>query len=327
MRCLALLSGGLDSMLAIRLMQEQRIEVEAVNFKTIFTCCQDTAAQSARDLGVRLTIVGQDDDYLDLIRKPMFGYGKGANPCIDCRIYMFERARRLLEPLDASFVVSGEVLGQRPKSQKRRDLKVIAHHSELDDLLLRPLSAKLLPATRPEREGWVDRERLYGFTGRSRKGLIELARRLGMRDIPAPSTGCSLTEVRFSRKVFDLLDYFPAAQRADFELLKLGRHFRYSGEAKVIVGRHEAENEHLERLFPGLASAAAILTGRDFFGPTVLLIGAESDDALDFAASLLVRYSRHAAEGAEVIIRTRAGERILQPKRTNDAWQAKSIAS
>ena len=152
MRCLALLSGGLDSMLAIRLMQEQGIEVEAINFKTIFTCCQDTAAKAARDLGVRLTIIGQEDDYLDLVRKPMFGYGKGANPCIDCRIYMFERARLAMDQLGASFVVSGEVLGQRPKSQKRRDLEIIAFHSDLEDLLLRPLSAKLLPPTRPERE-------------------------------------------------------------------------------------------------------------------------------------------------------------------------------
>ncbi len=129
MRCVALLSGGLDSQLAIRLMQEQGIEVEALNFKTVFTCCQDYSAQVAHRLNVPLTILEQEDDYLDVIRNPRFGYGRGANPCIDCRIYMFQRAFRFMEQIDAQFVVSGEVVGQRPMSQKRRDLETISHHS------------------------------------------------------------------------------------------------------------------------------------------------------------------------------------------------------
>ena len=159
-RCIALLSGGLDSMLAIRLMQEQGIEVEGVNFKTIFTCCQDEAGQAARELDITLTVVGQEEDYLDLIEKPSFGYGRGANPCVDCRVYMFRKAAKYMDQFGADFMVSGEVIGQRPKSQKKRDLEIISHHSDLDDRLLRPLSAKLLPATLPEREGWVDREKL-----------------------------------------------------------------------------------------------------------------------------------------------------------------------
>ena len=159
-RCVALISGGLDSSLAIRLMQEQGIEVEAVNFKTVFTCCQDTSAQAARDLGVRLTVIGQDEDYLDLVKSPRFGYGKGANPCVDCRIYMFDKAKEFMEQIGAQFIVSGEVVGQRPMSQKKKDLAVISYHSGLEDLLLRPLSAKLLPPTLPEREGWVDRSKL-----------------------------------------------------------------------------------------------------------------------------------------------------------------------
>ena len=171
-------------MLVIRIMQAQGIEVEALNFKTVFTCCQDQSAQTARDLGVRMTVVGQEDDYLDLVRKPMFGYGKGANPCVDCRIYMFERAKAFMEQIGADFIVSGEVVGQRPMSQKRKDLNVISYHSDLEDLLLRPLSAKFLPMTLPEREGWVDREKLYAFQGRSRKGLIRLAKQFGFEDIP-----------------------------------------------------------------------------------------------------------------------------------------------
>ena len=168
-------------MLVIRIMQEQGIEVEALNFKTIFTCCQDQSAQVARDMGVRMTVVGQEDDYLDLIRKPTFGYGKGANPCVDCRIYMFDRAKVFMEQIGADFIVSGEVVGQRPMSQKRKDLNVISYHSDLEDLLLRPLSAKFLPITLPEREGWVDREKLYEFQGRSRKGLIKLAKEFGFK--------------------------------------------------------------------------------------------------------------------------------------------------
>ncbi|MFT5527398.1 MAG: tRNA-specific 2-thiouridylase, partial [Pirellulaceae bacterium] len=245
MRCVALLSGGLDSMLAIRLMQEQGIEVEALNFKTIFTCCQDLSAHAARDIGVRLTVVGQEDDYLELIKKPQFGYGKGANPCVDCRIYMFEKAKVFMEQVDAKFIISGEVMGQRPMSQKRKDLAIISEKSDLEDLLLRPLSAKIMEPTLPEREGWVDREKLYGFFGRSRKGLIRLAHELGLKDIPTPSTGCSLTEPQFSRTVHDLIRNEPEKGRWDFELLNIGRHFRLDKQTKVVVGRDQTENDQI----------------------------------------------------------------------------------
>ena len=292
-RCVVLLSGGLDSMLAIRIMQEQGIEVEALNFKTIFTCCQDQSAQTARDLGVRLTVVGQDDDYLDLVKQPQFGRGKGANPCVDCRIYMFEKAKRFMHQIGADFIVSGEVVGQRPMSQKRRDLDRIAYHADLEDLLLRPLSAKLLQPTLPEREGWVDRERLYGIEGRSRKRLIALAKQYGLKAIPTPSTGCSLTEPKFSKKVFDLIDAPGASQRWDFELLKIGRHFRYDPQTKVIVGRDAAENEQLRyaHQLPDAASTAALVP-ENFVGPQALLIGPRIGEAIAFAASLMLRYSR-----------------------------------
>jgi tRNA U34 2-thiouridine synthase MnmA/TrmU len=292
-RCVVLLSGGLDSMLAIRIMQEQGIEVEALNFKTIFTCCQDQSAQTARDLGVRLTVVGQDDDYLDLVKEPQFGRGKGANPCVDCRIYMFEKAKRFMHQIGADFIVSGEVAGQRPMSQKRRDLDRIAYHSDLEDLLLRPLSAKLLRPTLPEREGWVDREQLYNIEGRSRKRLIVLAKKYGLKSIPTPSTGCSLTEPKFSKKVFDLIDSPGESRRWDFELLKIGRHFRYDAHAKVILGRDAAENDQLlyAHQLPDAASTA-VLIPESFPGPHALLIGPRTDEAIAFAASLMLRYAR-----------------------------------
>ncbi|MBW3598498.1 MAG: hypothetical protein KY475_14655 [Planctomycetes bacterium] len=292
-RGVVLLSGGLDSQLAVRILQEQGIEVEALNFKTVFTCCQDQAGQTARDLGVRLTVVGQEDDYFDLVRKPQFGRGKGANPCVDCRIYMFRKAEEFMRQIGAHFIASGEVVGQRPMSQKRSDLDVISHHADLDGLLLRPLSAKLLPPTIPEKNGWVDRERLYDIAGRGRKKLLALARQFGLRHVPSPSTGCALTEVQFSRKVFDVLKHSPAATRWDYELLKLGRHFRHDRQTKVVVGRREEENAHLEYMHhrPD-AGESALLTPANFPGPTALLLGPPHEEAIEFAAALVARYGK-----------------------------------
>jgi len=292
-RCVALLSGGLDSMLAIRIMQEQGVEVEALSFSTIFTCCQDAAGQAARTLGIRLTMMTQEDDYLDLVRRPQFGYGKGANPCVDCRIYMFQRARTFMEQVSAQFVVSGEVVGQRPMSQKRRDLDIIAHHAGLDDRLLRPLSARLLPPTAAERTGLVDRERLYAFSGRSRKELISLARNFDFPDIPSPSNGCALTEQLFAKKVHDLVLLDSNNTRWDFELLKNGRHFRYDERTKVVVGKNESDNQMLRyrhQLPEGRSSL--LLTPENFAGPVVLLIGPAVDHAVRFAGGLLLRYTR-----------------------------------
>lgn len=292
-RCIALLSGGLDSMLAIRLIQEQGIEVEALNFKTLFTCCQDASGQAARELGVRLTVIGSDDDYLDLLRKPKYGYGKGANPCVDCRIYMFERARQFMDQVKAQFVISGEIVGQRPMSQKRNDLDNIRREAGLSDLLLRPLSAKVLPPTRPELDGLVDREKLCGFVGRSRKGLIQLAKKFGFQDIPQPSTGCTLTERQFSHKVHDLIQLDPNNTRWDFELLKYGRHFRINPTSKIVVGRNLDDNSSLEYMHELRdARSTAILKPKNFAGPMALVIGSGNEDEMDYAGALILKYSK-----------------------------------
>jgi tRNA U34 2-thiouridine synthase MnmA/TrmU len=296
-RCVTLLSGGLDSMLAIRIMQAQGIEVEALNFKTMFTCCQDLSAQAAHRLGVRLTVVSQEDDYLELIKNPRFGYGKGANPCVDCRIYMFERAQKFMEQIGADFIVSGEVVGQRPMSQKRRDLDVISHQSGLEDLLLRPLSAKLLLPTLPERKGLVDRERLYAFQGRSRKGLIRLAKAYGLDEVPTPSTGCALTEPLFGKKVHDLIQIQVDPQPWDFQLVKVGRHFRFDDQTKVIVGRDQTENQQLEysHRLPE-ATSTALFDPESFSGPVALLSGPPTDEAIEFALGLVLRYGTKTSE-------------------------------
>jgi len=328
-KCVALMSGGLDSMLAIRLMQEQGIDVEALNFKTVFTCCQDQSAQAAHDLGVRLTVVGQEDDYLDLIKRPKYGRGKGANPCVDCRIYMFDKAKVFMDQIGAQFIVSGEVVGQRPMSQKRRDLDVISYHSGLEDLLLRPLSAKLLPPTKPERDGLVDREKLYDFEGRSRKGLIALAKQLSLKDIPTPSTGCALTEPRFSQKVFDLIQIDPESQRWDFELLRVGRHFRFDDHTKVVVGRNATDNAQLEYMhrLPE-ASSAAFLTPKNFGGPAALVIGPVTESAIEYVGGLLVRYSRNVnSENALVVLEEGDSKTVIEVGYCDSAEQARTVAT
>ncbi|NIL97122.1 MAG: hypothetical protein GTO53_06105 [Planctomycetales bacterium] len=314
-RAVALLSGGLDSILAVRTLQQQGIEVEALNFRTLFTCCQDQASQAARRLGITLTALHAEDEYLQRVRRPQFGYGRGANPCVDCRIYMFQRASEYMRQVGASLVVSGEVLGQRPNSQKRRDLRVIEWHSGLQGRLLRPLSAKLLPPTLPEQEGQVDREQLHAFSGRSRKGLIALAQRFGFAadEIPSPSTGCALTEKTFAPRVFDLLKMDKKNTPWDFELLKVGRHLRLTSATKAVIGRRADENQLLEYLAGRPDSrAAAVLQPANFAGPTVLLVGTVDDLALETAGALLLRFAKDPPPGPQVLLR-RDGRQSLRP--------------
>lgn len=306
-------------MLVVRIMQEQGLHVEALNFQTTFTCCRDDAGRAARELGVRLTVLSAQDDYLDLIRRPRFGVGRGANPCVDCRIYMFERAVDFMNQVGAKFIVSGEVLGQRPMSQKRKDLDTISHQSGLDDLLLRPLSAKKMAPTLPEREGWVNRDKLYAFVGRGRKQLIALAHEMGLRSIPDPSTGCALTEPQFSLKVHDLVQLDPHSVTWDFDLLKIGRHYRIDNRRKVIVGRSDDENARLryaQRTCPG--ERATLVEPDNFAGPAAMLIGPSTDEAIDLAAALLLKYApRHIAGEARVCV-TSGGQRSTRDARLSD---------
>jgi hypothetical protein len=328
-KCVALLSGGLDSMLAIRLLQLQGLTVEAVTFKTLYMCCDDSAGRAAQFLQVPLTVIEQQDDYLDLIRRPRFGYGKGANPCVDCRIYMFRLAAAFARRVEADFVISGEILGQRPMSQKRRDLEVIAYHAGIEDNLLRPLSAKLLPPTRPERAGWVDRQQLWGFHGRGRKGLMRLARRLGFPYIPPRSTGCALTEPLFCRTVFDLIQLNPDADRWDFELLRVGRHYRFDDQTKVVVGRRESENAQLEYLHevPG-AHSSALLLPEQFVGPAALLVGPPLSEAVRFAAGLLWRHARRDDRSQPVVrVHSRGDAFLADVPPTELVADARTLAS
>ncbi len=292
-RAVALFSGGLDSMLAVRLMQEQHFDVHALYVATPFRCCPQRAAEAAAEIGVPLTVVAAGDDYLDLVRRPAFGYGKGINPCVDCRIYMARIARQWSEELGACVVVSGEVLGQREMSQKRLALDRIARESGLEGRLLRPLSARLLAPTIAERQGLVDRAKLGSLSGRGRKESIALARRLGIRTIPTPSAGCPLVEKSFAPRVRDLIAHRPTATRWEFELLAVGRHVRVDPQTKLVVGRNAEENAQLERFLRRAdAGEAALLSPEGFSGPEVLVLGPATDAALGLAGALMLRYGK-----------------------------------
>jgi len=294
-RAIALFSGGLDSSLAVRIMQLQGFEVEALFVETVFERCHPGVRKSAADLGVPLTVIPPHEEYLEILRAPRFGYGQGANPCIDCRIYMCRLAKKIMEDRGACVVVTGEVLGQRPMTQQRSQLHLVEKHSGLKGRLLRPLSAKLLPPTIPELEGLVDRERLYEFSGRSRKPLIELAHQLGVRNIPQPSIGCLPTQPSFAPRVFDLLRVRPTAKMWEFELLRIGRHIPVGEKAKLVVGRNAEENAVLEAAFRQHRSPECVyLHPANFPGPDVLITGEMTEEVVQKGLATLIRYTQKA---------------------------------
>lgn len=246
-RAVALLSGGLDSMLAARVIQEQGIEVLGLSFRSCFfgTAKAEAAAQA---LGIALRTIDFSVEHLQMVQNPPHGYGRCMNPCIDCHALMFRHAGRLMEAEGCHLIITGEVLGERPMSQNRQALRIVAEESGYPEVVLRPLSAQLLPATRPEQEGLVDRSRLLALRGRSRKPQMELARNYGLTDYPSPAGGCKLTDPNFSRRLRDLFEHTEEVTERDIELLKVGRHFRLSPTVKVVMGRNQGENETLLRL-------------------------------------------------------------------------------
>ena len=291
-KAIALLSGGLDSTLAVKLILEQGIEVEAVNYVTPFCQCNRQgrceALHVAERFGIPCRTVAVTDEFLNLIRHPKYGYGSGMNPCLDCRILMFSSARRRMEETGASFVFTGEVVGERPMSQRREAMRIIERESGLEGRLLRPLCAKLLAPTLPEQEGLVDRHRMMAMSGRSRKPQMALARAYDIRDYPCPAGGCLLTDPGYARRMRDLVRYSPGFGLNDVSLLKVGRQFRLSPCSKAVVGRDEDENQRISSL---AKSDDLLLEVRGWGSPTTLLRGRAGAGEIQLAAALCVRYS------------------------------------
>ncbi len=296
-RALGLLSGGLDSMLAAAVLKAQGLEVAGLTLVTPFFGAE-RARQSAAYLDLPHYVVDIYDQYLPLIHTPPHGFGRGHNPCIDCHILMLREAGTILAAEGFDFLFTGEVLGQRPMSQHRGALNLVARESGLAELVLRPLSARLLKPTAPELLGWVDRERLLDLSGRSRKRQMALALEYGLSRYPAPAGGCLLTDPGFAARIKELLRHQERVGRQDLELLKWGRHFRLPGGAKAVVGRTQRENEALLSLkTPG----DLILKVQDYPGPLVLVPASAPPEDLKEAAALTAAYS-DAPEGAPVSV-------------------------
>ena len=234
-KAMGLFSGGLDSILAVKLLQEQHIEIELVSFITPFFNSR-TAEKYSCLFNIPMHTLDLTKDLLQVIKNPKHGYGKNMNPCIDCHALMFKQAGYLMEQTGADFLFSGEVLGERPMSQNKQSLQVVARQSGFEDLILRPLSAKLLPVTKPESSGLVNREKLLDIKGRSRKKPMELTRYFGITEYPTPAGGCLLTDKHFSNRLRDLLAYDPETTHRNLELLSAGRHFRTRCLGDVCCG-------------------------------------------------------------------------------------------
>ena len=299
-KALALLSGGLDSTLAVKVMLDQGIEVEALNFTSPFcTCtgknagCKSEAIRVAADFNISIKVINKGIDYLEVVRKPRHGYGKALNPCIDCRIFLLRKAREYMAESGADFVITGEVLGQRPMSQRRDTLNIIERESGLAGLLLRPLSAKYFKPTIPEQQGWVDREKLLGMQGRSRKPQMQLAEELDVKNYPCPGGGCLLTETSFVPKVRDVFENSDHLNMRDFRLLRIGRHFRIGPRTKVIIGRDELDNSLLDQ---NAQQGEARLRWLDGGSPQGIVTGVVDDELVASAARLLLRYTRAEAD-------------------------------
>ncbi len=306
-KAVALISGGLDSMLAVRVLQDQGIHVEGINFFTGF-CVEghthavrkkhkdkqkrNNALWVAEQLGIKLHIVDVVEEYKDILLNPVHGYGKNVNPCLDCKTFMVKKAVQWMEEHEFDFIITGEVVGQRPMSQRKDTMPVVAKDSGSKELLVRPLSAKQLPPTLPEREGWLDREKLLDFNGRTRKPQIALAKHYGFDDYAQPAGGCCmLTDENYAIKLQDMWANRSSREYEldDIIMLKMGRHFRLAPHLKIIIGREEGENNFMQgyknqfvSIFPTSHPGALCLVDGEF----------TNDEEREQALALVARYSQ-----------------------------------
>ncbi|MHA1846003.1 MAG: hypothetical protein ACTSXU_00010 [Promethearchaeota archaeon] len=309
-RAVALLSGGLDSAIAAKIILDQGIEVFGLNFTSPFcTCNRDSSRNGcnvlefSRKLGIPLKIMAKGDDYLRIVQSPRFGYGKNLNPCIDCRIYILKRVKQFADKINASFLITGEVLGQRPKSQTLRAMKLIEENSGLKGLIVRPLSAKLLEPTLPEKLNLINREKMLKISGRRRVVHLELGRRFNLIENYCAGGGCLLTNKDFSARLRDYFRYCTRPTMKDMIYLKFGRHFRFK-DTKIISGRNERENKLIESW---LGKSRVILELKGIKGPTTIVFSPKDQIELDFAAQVTIRYSDSTCLEHEVLVKDVTG--------------------
>jgi tRNA-uridine 2-sulfurtransferase len=287
-RALAMISGGLDSTLAAKLIMEQGIDVIGVCFKSYFFGPKN-AEKMTKKIGIPLVVVDFSNEHLEMVRNPKHGYGKNMNPCIDCHAMMMSYSGRLLEEYGADFIITGEVLNQRPMSQNRAALDVVRKESGYTDKILRPLCALNLAPTKMELDGLVDREKLLKISGRSRKAQMELAEKWGITDYPLPAGGCKLTDPNFSKMIHDLFHSEGEPSQQDISLLKLGRHMRVSPNAKIISTRNEDEVKEIKKY---LKETDLVFFTRDYTGSMIVATGNPGEEDIAFAAKAAVRYSK-----------------------------------
>jgi tRNA U34 2-thiouridine synthase MnmA/TrmU len=324
-KAVGLLSGGLDSTLAAQLMLEQGIEVYAINFTSPFCTCTPKKAGCAAVItavrglgGVNLKQVALRDEYLEMVRNPRHGYGSEMNPCIDCRIMKIREAGKYMRKIGAAFLFTGEVLGQRPMSQRKAAIELIDRESGYPGYILRPLSARHFDATIPELRGWVDRSKLLAISGRSRKIQISLAAEKGIRDYPCPAGGCLLTDKNFAEKLRDYFDHTTRPCIRDIALLKIGRHFRLADGGKIIVARNQQECNILESLS---GNDSQLLVPLNFKGPNVLLQG----NALEEAVAKMLRYtSRMVPDTIRITHNHRGKETVIIQEKVHEQQPHKS---
>jgi tRNA-uridine 2-sulfurtransferase len=306
MKAIALVSGGLDSILAAKLVKEQGIEVVPVNFKIPF--CHRTNAFTSRVaafLNTPLTTIDISGEFLEMLSRPRHGFGSNMNPCIDCKILMFRKAKELMLSSGAECIVTGEVLGQRPMSQHRRALDIIEKESGLEGILLRPLSAQLLPETVAEKEGKVSRSSLLNFSGRQRRPQMGLAEQWGLNDYAQPSGGCLLTDPEFTKRLKELIEHNEMGL-GSIELLKVGRHFRLAPGLKLVVGRNQKENAGIQAL--AQKGDYLVMPDETLAGPTALARGALDQETGRLACAITARYCDLKSEDVTLLCQKIPGE-------------------
>jgi tRNA-specific 2-thiouridylase len=309
-RALGLCSGGLDSTLAGLVLREQGIEVEWITFETpFFTAAK--ARKASEKTGIPLTVKPIYPVYINMLKNPPAGYGKQMNPCMDCHALMFKLAGEMMKEKKIDFLFSGEVLGQRPMSQTKSSLQYVEKHSGFKGYILRPLSAKKLAETIPEKKGLVDRERLLDIAGRGRKQQIALAEKFGLSDYPAPAGGCLLTDVGYSTRLKDLFDHQDACTEAQLHLLKYGRHFRLNPDTKLIVGRTQEDNERILQYHD--PQTDTVIDVKDHPSPVGLVPGGGTKDVIYLAGSICVGYSKASnLTPIDVLVKTPEGRETIQ---------------